>query len=116
MGALKETWSIPLAHGSKVLAVTVPRATIDKTNPRLVNRRNELNERIKGYEADDLYVSITATPTYAWKKLTTMVCTVTYSTYTMPCPMTQIMLDFGTMRYTSHRPDTTSLAATSVWR
>lgn len=54
MTALKETWSIPLGHGCKLLAVTVPRATIDKDYPQLVQRRNELNEKIREYDADGL--------------------------------------------------------------
>lgn len=54
--ALKATWAIPLSSGCKVLAVTVPRATVDKNNQRLVDRRNDLNQRIKTYQADDLYV------------------------------------------------------------
>lgn len=56
MAALKETWSIPLGHGCKVLAVTVPRATVDKNFPPLVQRRNELNQEIKDSKADGLYV------------------------------------------------------------
>ncbi|CAN8102786.1 unnamed protein product [Discula destructiva] len=56
MNAMKETWAIPLAHGSKVLAVTVPRATVDQGNQRLVDRRNALNQRIKTYGADGYHV------------------------------------------------------------
>lgn len=54
MNALKKTWSIPLENGCKVLAVTVPRATVDKNFPLLVQRRNELNQEIKGSQADGL--------------------------------------------------------------
>ncbi|KAJ4417537.1 hypothetical protein N0V82_006096 [Gnomoniopsis sp. IMI 355080] len=56
MAALKETWSIPLSHGCKVLAVTVPRATIDKDYPQLVQRRSELNQGIREYKADGFHV------------------------------------------------------------
>lgn len=54
MSALKETWSIPLGHGCKVLAVTVPKAKVDKNFPLLVQRRNEVNQEIKGSQADGL--------------------------------------------------------------
>lgn len=53
----KKIWGIPLSHGSKVLAVTVPRATMDGTDLELVERRNAVNEDILGYAKDGLYVS-----------------------------------------------------------
>lgn len=55
LDALKETWAIPLAHGSKVLAVTLPGATVDGRNQTLVTRRNDLNQKIKAFTADGLY-------------------------------------------------------------
>lgn len=62
MEALKETWGIPLGHKCKVLAVTVPRATIDEQYPQLVTRRNDLNQKIKDFNADGLYVSPIVAP------------------------------------------------------
>ncbi|KAH8774531.1 SGNH hydrolase-type esterase domain-containing protein [Diaporthe sp. PMI_573] len=53
--AFKKIWDIPLSHGSKVLALTVPRATIDKSNAGLVQRRNALNKMIKDHKADNFY-------------------------------------------------------------
>lgn len=52
--AFKEIWNIPLSHGSKVLALTVPRASIDRRNDSLVERRNNLNKMIKDHKADNL--------------------------------------------------------------
>lgn len=53
--AFKEIWNIPLAHGSKVLALTVPGASIDsRLNDSLVERRNKLNKMIKEHKADNL--------------------------------------------------------------
>lgn len=51
---LKETWEVPLNRGSKVLALTVPRATVDSSLPKLVQQRNAVNDRIKSYSADGL--------------------------------------------------------------
>lgn len=56
MEKFKEIWAIPLSRGSKVLALTVPRATIDGDNPRLVEQRNALNKKIMDHTADNLYV------------------------------------------------------------
>ena len=52
--AFKEIWNIPLSHGSKVLALTVPRASIDSKNASLVGRRNALNKMIKDHGAENL--------------------------------------------------------------
>lgn len=54
LAAFKEIWDIPLSHGSKVLALTVPKATIDSRNTSLVERRNMLNKMIKDHSADNL--------------------------------------------------------------
>lgn len=54
LAAFKEIWDIPLSHGSKVLALTVPRASIDRTNKILVERRNNLNRMIKEHNGDNL--------------------------------------------------------------
>lgn len=54
LSAFKEIWNIPLSHGSKVLALTVPKATIDGRNASLVERRNNLNKMIKDHNADNL--------------------------------------------------------------
>lgn len=51
--AFKEIWNIPLSHGSKVLALTVPEA-VDRRNGTLVGRRNNLNKMIKEHKADNL--------------------------------------------------------------
>lgn len=56
MEKFKTIWNIPLAHGSKVLALTIPSATIDSEYSRLVELRNALNQRIKDHKADGLYV------------------------------------------------------------
>lgn len=56
LDAFKQVWGIPLSHGSKVLALTVPAAAVDSSNPDLVARRNAVNDLIKGYQADGLYV------------------------------------------------------------
>ncbi|KAL1848914.1 hypothetical protein Daus18300_013423 [Diaporthe australafricana] len=56
LAAFKEIWDIPLSHGSKVLALTVPRATIDGNNAGLVERRNALNKMIKDHKADNFHV------------------------------------------------------------
>lgn len=56
MDKFRQIWGIPLAHGSKVLALTVPRAAIDATNQPLVQKRNSLNQRIKSHKEDGLYV------------------------------------------------------------
>lgn len=56
MDKFKEIWAIPLSRGSKVLALTVPRATVDRDNPRLVEQRNALNKRIMDHTTDNLYV------------------------------------------------------------
>ncbi|KAG8158022.1 hypothetical protein KVR01_012294 [Diaporthe batatas] len=53
--AFKKIWDIPLSHGSRVLALTVPRATIDKNNAGLVHRRNVLNQLIKDHKAENFY-------------------------------------------------------------
>lgn len=55
----KQVWDIPLSHGSKVLAITVPRARIDHRNPGLVERRNAINKKIMEYNKDGLYVECT---------------------------------------------------------
>lgn len=52
--AFKKIWDIPLSHGSKVLALTVPRASIDSRNGSLVERRNNLNNLVKEHKADNL--------------------------------------------------------------
>ncbi|KAK7743233.1 hypothetical protein SLS53_004318 [Cytospora paraplurivora] len=54
--SFKKVWGIPLSHGSKVLAVTVPRATMDGTNLELVERRNAVNKDILGYSNDGFHV------------------------------------------------------------
>lgn len=56
MERFKEVWGIPLAHGSKVLALTVPKASFDSQSQSLVEKRNALNQRIKDYNANGLYV------------------------------------------------------------
>lgn len=56
MAKFRQIWAIPLAHGSKVLALTVPRAAIDATNLPLVQKRNSLNQKIKDHKEDGLYV------------------------------------------------------------
>lgn len=56
MGKFRQIWAIPLAHGSKVLALTVPGAAIDATNLPLVQKRNSLNLKIKSHKEDGLYV------------------------------------------------------------
>lgn len=61
MTAFKEIWNIPISHGSKVLALTVPRATIDSRNAGLVERRNTLNKMIQEHKADNLYAILPAT-------------------------------------------------------
>ncbi|KAJ0115623.1 gdsl-like lipase acylhydrolase [Diaporthe amygdali] len=55
MTAFKEIWNILILHGSKVLALTVPRATIDSRNAGLVERRNTLNKMIQEHKADNFY-------------------------------------------------------------
>lgn len=56
MDKLKEVWKVALSHGSKVLALTVPRAAIDANNQPLVQKRNALNQRIKDHKEEGLYV------------------------------------------------------------
>ncbi|KAK7720566.1 hypothetical protein SLS63_009784 [Diaporthe eres] len=57
LAAFKEIWNIPLAHGSKVLALTVPGASIDsRIQGSLVERRNNLNKMIKEHKVDNFYV------------------------------------------------------------
>ncbi len=56
---------MPLAHKSKVLALTVPTVAI-RGNPADPNnidvRRNRLNTLIKGYTRQGLYVSLPLPP------------------------------------------------------
>jgi hypothetical protein len=54
--SFKQVWDIPLSHGSKVLTITVPRATMDNKNPGLVERRDSINKKIMDYTKDGLYV------------------------------------------------------------
>ncbi|KAG6363901.1 hypothetical protein INS49_009004 [Diaporthe citri] len=56
LAAFKEIWNIPLSHGSKVLALTVPKASIDRRNKILVERRNNLNQMIKEHKGDNFHV------------------------------------------------------------
>lgn len=58
----KQVWDIPLSHGSKVLAITVPRATIDGGNMGLVERRNAINKKIMEYTKDGLCVILPPGP------------------------------------------------------
>jgi len=50
--ALQEVWSIPLQHGTNVLALTVPETAISA--PEIPIRRNKLNNLIKKHEAENL--------------------------------------------------------------
>lgn len=109
MTALKETWSIPLGHGCKVLAVTVPRAKFDKNFPPLVQRRNELNQEIKDSKADGLYV-LQMAELLPGQMLINAICTATYLTYTTPCHATRTTFNYGTMPYISSQQGMTSLA------
>lgn len=54
MKKFKEIWAIPLSHGSKVLALTVPRVKGDEAFPQIVQPRNALNTMIREYRADEL--------------------------------------------------------------
>lgn len=54
--SFKKVWDIPLSHGSKVLTITVPRATMDNNNRGLVERRDAINKKIMEYTKDGLYV------------------------------------------------------------
>lgn len=50
--ALKEVWAIPLKHGSKVLALTVPES--GDSAPEVFPRRVKLNSMILDHKADNL--------------------------------------------------------------
>jgi hypothetical protein len=55
--ALKKIWDIPLSHNSKVLALTIPEAGLKgAVRERADARRNEVNNMIKGYRRDNLWV------------------------------------------------------------
>lgn len=107
----KQIWDIPLSHGSKVLAITVPRATIDKRNPGLVERRNAINKGIMEYTKDGLYVlplperargaeDCPFNANKAWSAIRT--------TCTAPCPATLLMRSTGMTTSISPQMDTTS--------
>ncbi|ROW05733.1 hypothetical protein VMCG_05158 [Cytospora schulzeri] len=53
--SFKKIWDVPLSHGSKILAITVPRATMDDTNLGLVERRNAINKKITEYTKDGFH-------------------------------------------------------------
>ncbi|KUI54970.1 hypothetical protein VP1G_02358 [Cytospora mali] len=53
--SFKKIWDIPLSHGSKVLALTVPRATVDDSNQVLVEDRNAINKKIMEYTKDSFH-------------------------------------------------------------
>lgn len=54
MAKFKQIWAIPLAHGSNLLALTVPAVKGDSAFPQLVQQRNVLNAMIKEYKQDGL--------------------------------------------------------------
>lgn len=49
--ALQKVWNIPLSHGTKVLALTVPEC--GACNPSLDERRDALNKHIKDHKAEN---------------------------------------------------------------
>ncbi len=53
--SLKQVWEVPLSHGCKVLALTVPEAGITGTfKARIDTQRNALNDLIRGYKREGL--------------------------------------------------------------
>lgn len=54
--ALKAAWAIPLSHGAKVLAMTIPECAA--VSERLDKKRDELNALILGHQAENLYVFV----------------------------------------------------------
>lgn len=53
---LKDVYDAPLRRKTKVLALTVPEAGVEKYRERLGARRNELNDLIKGYKRENFHV------------------------------------------------------------
>jgi hypothetical protein len=51
---LQKVWTIPLAHGSRVLALTVPEAGVKAGRSMIDAKRNKLNDLIKGYKHENL--------------------------------------------------------------
>jgi hypothetical protein len=51
---LEKIYKVPLAHKSKVLALTVPEAGVKGNRERIDAKRNKLNEMIMGYKRDNL--------------------------------------------------------------
>jgi hypothetical protein len=58
MGALKDTWDIPLSKGGKVLALTIPETK--GQNSETIERRDAINLAIKEYRRHNLYVTISS--------------------------------------------------------
>ncbi|EAQ89382.1 hypothetical protein CHGG_06001 [Chaetomium globosum CBS 148.51] len=56
--SLQEVWKVPLSHGCKVLALTVPEAGIvaPAVRQRIDAKRNLLNKLIKSYQHENFYV------------------------------------------------------------
>jgi hypothetical protein len=54
--ALKAAWAIPLSHGAKVLAMTIPECAA--VSERLDKKRDELNALILGHQTENLYVFV----------------------------------------------------------
>ncbi|TGJ78250.1 hypothetical protein E0Z10_g10510 [Xylaria hypoxylon] len=50
---LKRAWDIPLSKGGKVLALTIPETK--STSRETIERRNEVNDAIRGYEKDNFF-------------------------------------------------------------
>lgn len=56
MEKFRAIWKVALSNGSKVLALTVPKAAIDTSNLPLVQKRNALNQKIKEHKENGLSV------------------------------------------------------------
>lgn len=104
MEKFREIWSVALSHGSKVLALTIPKAAIDASNLPLVQKRNSLNQRIKDHKQEGLYVlRIAERSMLAGANVLSATCL----TCTTLCRTTRNTQGIGTTPSISHQMDTT---------